>query len=476
MFMGVARRCAIISLVLFAGIVMAVGVARAGVFNPQTFRLKNGMEVVLIPNHRMPVVRQMVWYKAGAIDEPKGKTGVAHLLEHLMFKGTKAYPGGAFSVTVARNGGQENAFTAADYTAYFQTVAKDRLPLVMKMEADRMTHLTLTPEDVRTERKVVFEERHMRVDNNPAAVLREKTQQRLFAGSPYAHPVIGYPKDLSKLTRADVLTFYHRHYAPNNAVLVIEGDVTMAELKPLAEKYYGVIPPAKVPPRPSLALTHKVKGGEITLADPRVRQPNLSMTYIAPSYTFGGRDAVIPLEVLNEILSGGPTSRLYRDLVVKRGIAVDAGSYYDGQSLGPGRFVLYASPKPGVPLSRLEAALKEEVHDLLARGISPEELERARRSLLANAVYARDSLSAGAMALGGALVQGRSVYDVESWPDRIRGVSRRQVMRGAREVLGRRNVVVSRLMGAPHKSKKTASPPPPQSGGATPAPTPKKGS
>ena len=334
---------------IFAGVVSLClsGTAAAQVFNPETFTLKNGMQVVVVPNHRVPVVSHMVWYKIGSGDEIPGKTGLAHMVEHMMFKGTKTLPAGEFSRIVVRNGGKENAFTTADYTTFFQNVARDKLPLMMKLEADRMANLALRDQDFQPERQVVLEERRMRIDNNPAARLDEQMRAALFLNSRYHHPVIGWRSEIEHYVLSDVVAFHQHWYMPNNAILVVSGDITAKELRPLAEKYYGVIPPRPVPPRVETEEPEPVAGRTLELRDPDVRQPSWSRFYLAPSHQKGDIAQVYPLEVLSEILGDGLTSRLYKTLVVDRKLAAEASASYNSTAVGLTAFTVEASPRPG---------------------------------------------------------------------------------------------------------------------------------
>ena len=422
--------------------------APAAVFNPETFTLENGMQVVVVPNHRVPVVTHMVWYKLGSADDPAGKSGVAHFLEHLMFKGTKTLEPGEFSRTVARNGGRENAFTSTDYTAYFQTVAVDRLELVMRMEADRMTNLVLTESAVEPERRVILEERRQRTDNNPSAILREEANATLFLNHPYGKPVIGWEHEIRALGLDDILAFYRQRYAPNNAILVVAGDITAAELRPLAEKHYGPIPPAPVPPRVRPQEPPHNAARRVELRDARVRDPSWSRTFLAPSYSVGATEHAYALQVLSEILGGGATSRFYRSLVVEGKLANSAGTYYGADALGPSRFGFYASPRPGVSMETLEEAVEGVLAGLLDKGVTDEEVARAKGRMRARAIYARDSLRTGARVLGAALAGGRTVEDVESWPDRIGAVTRADVDAAARAVIVTGRSVTSLLLTA----------------------------
>ena len=429
------------------------GEVRAGVFDPQTFTLDNGMQVVVIPNHRAPVVSHMVWYRAGAADEPPGKSGVAHFLEHLMFKGTEAVPAGEFAKTVARNGGRSNAFTSWDYTGYFQNVAKDRLELVMRLEADRMINLRLTEADALTERDVILEERRSRTDNNPAALLREQITATLYMNHPYGVPIIGWAHETGALTRADALDWYRRYYAPNNAILVVAGDVTADQIRPLAEAHYGVIPRRPVPPRARPAEPTHHAPRQVVLESPRVRQPSWTRNYLAPSYTRGASEHAYPLEVLTEILGGGTTSRLYRALVVDQGLAASARVYYSPGSVDLSDLAVYLSPRPGAParqsLDQLEAAFEAELAELLRNGVTEDEVARAKSRMQADAIYARDSLQTGARVLGQALTNGRTAEDVEAWPERIAAVTVEQVNAAARAVFVLKRSVTGRLLPKP---------------------------
>ena len=319
------------------------------------FTLANGLEVVVVPDRRAPVVTHMVWYKVGAADETPGKSGLAHFLEHLMFKGTAKNPIGQFSQTVAFVGGQENAFTTQDYTGYFQRVSRENLKTLMEFESDRMTGLVLTDEAVAPELKVVLEEQNQRVANNPRARLSEQIDAALYLNHPYGKPVIGWRHEIEKLNREDALAFYRRFYTPNNAVLVVAGDVTTDEIKTLAEATYGkVAKVAEIGPRHRPQEPAQVAARHVTLADARVQQPSLHRAYLVPSSTTAKPGESEALEVLSFILGHGTTSRLYRTLVVERELAVGAGGWYNGTALDATQFGVYGSPKPGVTLPQLE--------------------------------------------------------------------------------------------------------------------------
>ena len=407
----------------------------AKVYEPESITLANGMQVVAITDHRVPVVTHMVWYKVGGADEAPGETGLAHFLEHLLFKGTEKVPSGEFSRIVSRNGGDGNAFTGYDYTAYFQTIASDKLPLVMEMEADRMVNLTLDPKDVALEREVVLEERRSRIDNNPAALLGQRTNAVLYLNYPYRRPLIGWAHEVKALTRENALAFYHKWYAPNNAVLVVAGDITMDDLKPLAEKYYGGIPARVVPDRNRPVEPEQISARRVEFSHPQVGQVSWSRHYLAPSRFYGKSGEVMPLAVLAEVIGGGATSRLYKALVIDQKIALAAGASYSGSSIGPATFSFYAVPAEGQTVEALEAAFEAELAAILRDGVDMRDVARAVKSMKASAVYARDSVTAPAHSVGRALAIGRTIEDIESWPEQVGAVTQEQVMQAARRVL-----------------------------------------
>ena len=438
-----------LALCVFAVSLLANWSGRTAVFNPETFTLKNGMQVVVVTNSRVPVVTHMVWYKVGSADEGPGESGIAHFLEHLMFKGTKTRDPGEFSKIVARNGGQENAFTSYDYTAYYQTIAVDRLETVMEMEADRMTNLVITPKEVEPERQVVIEERRMRTDNNPGALLGEQVNAALFLNHPYRNPIIGWRHDIDALDINRILAFYKRYYRPNNAILVVAGDITAAKLKPLAEKYYGAIPAGAPVIRARAKEPPQKAQRRVVLRDNRVRQPSWRRTYLASSFMWGERAHAYPLEVMSNIIGHGASSRLYRKLVVEDKLAISAGAYYSGDDRGPGQFVFYASPRAGATMAALETAVDAEIARILKDGISDDELARAKDRMQAEAVFARDSLTGGARTLGAALAAGIPVAEVEAWPERIGAVTTDQILAAARETFDLRRSVTSELLSEP---------------------------
>jgi zinc protease len=411
------------------------------------FTLANGLELVVIPDHRAPVVTHMIWYKVGAADETPGKSGLAHFLEHLMFKGTAKNPTGKFSQVVARIGGQENAFTSQDYTGYYQRVSSDQLKTVMEFEADRMTGLQLTDDVVLPERNVILEEQNQRIGNNPRARLGEQIDAALYLNNPYGKPVIGWRHEMEELSRDDAIGFYRRFYAPNSAVVVIAGDVDPAKARALVEETYGKVPRHNnVPPRIRAQEPPPVAARSLTLADARAEIPTLQREYLVPSFATSKRGESMALEVLAHILGSGSNSRLYRGLVVDKQVAVAANAWYDASTLDLSKFAIGGSPRPGVTLTQLEAETDAIVVEVIAKGVTAEELERAKTRLIADAVYALDNQASMARWYGTALTTGASVNDVKNWPDRIRAVTAEQVQDAARQWLDKRRSVTGYLV------------------------------
>jgi zinc protease len=445
MIQNPARR-SLAGLVLAAAL-LATPSGAAPVPNVSHFTLSNGLEVVVIPDRRTPVVTHMIWYKVGAADEPPGKSGIAHFLEHLMFKGTAKNPAGKFSQTVATIGGQENAFTSNDYTGYYQRVAREHLKTLMEFESDRMTNLVLTKDVVAPELDVVLEEQNQRVANNPGARLGEQVEAALYLNHPYGKPVIGWRHEIEKLTLDDALAFYRRYYTPNNAVLVVACDVTADEVKALAEATYGKIEPrSEISARQRPQEPAQVASRHVTLSDPRVEQPSLQRSYLVPSAATAKPGEAEALEVLSQILGGGTTGRLYRSLVIERQVALNAGAWYQGSGLDATRFGVYGSPKPGTTLPQLEEAIEAVIAELLAKGITADELERVKNRLIADAVFAQDSQASLARWFGVALTTGSSVENVNAWTDRMREVSADAVLAAAKTWLDKRRSVTGYLI------------------------------
>jgi zinc protease len=440
---------------LFAGLIaglasptIALAQTTATPAPPASFTLNNGLQVVVIADHRTPVVTQMTWYKVGSADETPGKSGLAHFLEHLMFKGTSKHPAGEFSETVLRVGGNENAFTSADYTGYFQRVPREQLGSMMEFEADRMTGLVLKDENVLPERDVVLEEFNMRVANNPEARLTEQIMAALYLNHPYGRPVIGWHQEIEKLNREDALAFYRRFYAPNNAILVIAGDVDADEVRPMAERTFGVI--AAQPAIPTLRVRPQepepAAPRTVTLSDPRVEQPGLRRYYLVPSATTAAAGESAALDVLAQLMGGGSNSYLYRRLVVDRPLAVNAGAAYQGTSLDATQFAISASPRPGVTFAQVEQVIDDVIADIGENGVRSEDLDRVKTQLIAETVYAQDNQATLARWYGGAMTTGLSIEDIRKWPERIRAVTAGQVREVAQKWLDKKRSVTGYLI------------------------------
>ncbi|OYX70120.1 MAG: peptidase M16 [Rhizobiales bacterium 32-66-11] len=443
------RRLAMIAMVAAGTAAATLNAASAAGPDVTQYQLANGLTVMVIPDHRAPVVTHMVWYKVGSADEQAGKSGIAHFLEHLMFKGTEKAGPGKFSGEVARLGGQENAFTSQDYTAYYQRVAKEHLETVMTFEADRMTGLKLSDAVVLPERDVVLEERRMRTDSDPGARLSEALQAATYVNHPYQHPIIGWEHEIKQLNREDALAFYRRFYAPNNAVLVVAGDVEPEAVRALAEKTYGVIPRADTPPRNRPQEPEPQVHRRVSLSDPRVAQPSLQRSYLVPSYRTAKPGEAEALDVLAQVLGGGQTGRLYRELVVEQGLAAGAGAWYHSTAYDETRFGISASPRPGVTLEALEQAMDGVVAKMAKDGPDDVELARAKTRLTAEAIYARDNQATLARIYGAAWATGISVEDVNRWPDLIKRVSVADVKAAAEQYLVLKRAVTGYLTPPP---------------------------
>ncbi|MFA7433494.1 MAG: pitrilysin family protein [Gemmobacter sp.] len=435
---------ALAALVAFAALVP--GPARAE--QVSSFTLGNGLKVVVIEDHRAPVVVHMVWYRVGSADEPPGKSGIAHFLEHLMFKGTANMDSGEFTAIVGAHGGSDNAFTSYDYTGYFQRIAADRLDMVMRMEADRMTGLILNEPEVLTERAVILEERAQRTDSDPGALLSEQRRAAQFLAHPYRLPVIGWRHEIEALGLEDALAFYRIHYAPDNAVLIVAGDVTPEEVRTLAETHYGPIPRSPgLPPRIRPQEPPQIAERRIAWADSRVGQPYVMRSYLAPSRRPGDQAGAAALVVLAELLGGEPaTSVLGRALMFgAEPVALRASAFYGATALDDSTFGLAVVPVAGVTLDAAEAAMDAVLARFLDEGPDPEDFARTLTRLRAAEIYARDNTQRAAHRYGEALTSGLTVADVQDWPRVLQSVTPEAVMDAAREVLDRRRAVTTHL-------------------------------
>ena len=401
----------------------------------ETFHLKNGMEVIVVPNHRVPAVSHTIWYKVGAGDDPEGKSGLSHYLEHMMFQGTKRFPDDAYSRTISALGGQNNAFTGHDFTAYYVNIARDKLPQVMDMEANRMRNLNPLQDDFSRERDVIIEERRLTLENKPVSVLSEQMDAALYLNHPYHISVIGYKHEMAGLTGEDVMAHYRKFYHPANALLVVAGDITAKQLKPLAEKYYGGITPGKKVKREWTSEPPQIAERRVVLRDANVTQAGWYRNYLAPSLVTGETKHAIPLSVLAQIWGGGETSRFYQSLVVKQKLAVAAGASYSAVRRGPSELSFYALPTEGTSMNDLEKAMEKEIADALASTPSEAEITRAKTQLKAEEIFARDSLEGVAQQVGAVRTLGLSLDYITGWPAMVEAVTVPQMMEAAKAVI-----------------------------------------
>lgn len=404
-----------------------------------TYQLDNGMDVVVIEDHRAPVVVHMLWYRAGSADEPVGSSGVAHFLEHLLFKATETVESGEFQRVVAENGGSDNAFTSYDYTGYFQRVAADRLPLMMQYEADRMNNLVLTEEDIRTEIGVILEERNQRVENSPGALAREQMRAAQFLNHRYGVPIIGWRHEMEALDMQDALDFYDLYYSPNNTILVVAGDVDPDEVHALAKQYYGLIPAEpNLPERFRSQEPPQTAERRMIFEDPRVAQPYLTRSYIAPERDPGAQKDAAALTYLADLLGGSPfTSALGIALQFDSNVAVYTGAGYGGLSLDDTTFAITVAPSEGVSLQEAENAMDAAIAAFLEEGIDPDRMDALRTQLRASEIYARDNVDGLARRYGAALTSGLTVQDVQDWPEVLQSVTEQDVLDVAGRVLNR---------------------------------------
>lgn len=411
------------------------------------FQLDNGMDVVVIEDHRAPVVVHMVWYRVGSADEPPGKSGIAHFLEHLMFKATDELASGELSDTVNRNGGSDNAFTSFDYTAYFQRISSDRLGLVMEMEASRMDGLALVEDDIGPERDVVIEERNQRVENDPGALFNEQMRAAQYLHHPYGVPIIGWMHEASALTLEDAQSFYEAHYGPNNAILVVAGDVEPDEVLELAQTHYGVIPPnPAIVERDRVDEPPQLAERRLVYSDPRIGNDYVTRSYLAPERDAGAQEQAAALVFLAELLGGSPTtSVLAQKLQFEEQSSVYASAYYRGQSLDDTTFGVFNVPAEGISLDDAEAALDRAIAEFMEEGVDSAELARIKTQYRASQIYALDSVSGLANRYGSALTSGLTVADVQAWPDILQSVTEEDIMAAAEAVFQRQNAVTGHV-------------------------------
>lgn len=444
--------------------------ARTKIYNAESFTLDNGMEFVVIPNHRVPAVTSMVWYKVGAADEPRGLSGMAHYLEHLLFKGTPTVKPGEFSKIVRGLGGNDNAFTTQDYTAFFQSIATIHLETMMKMEADRMLNTNPPPADFTSEQKVVLEERRQRTENDPRGYFSEQLRAMLFINHPYGNPVIGWGHEVAALNWPQIQKFYKAHYAPNNAIMVVSGDITAGQLKPLAEKYFAPLKPITLPSREWTSVPPMIVNPQLTLRHPQIRQPVFMRLYRLPSAR-QNKDESYALSLLSEIMDGGAATRLYKSLVVDQKIATSVNFSYDGMALSDGTGWLSAVPAEGVSLETVEKALEKELRLLIEKGVTDQELNEAKLRMKDSAAFALDSLSGPAMSVGRALASGVSIDDIEYWPYELDKVTKAQIQTVAGQYLDpddiKQRPFISGYLLPPEEKQEEAAPVPTPAGVGT---------
>jgi len=443
-------------------LMLSPGFAPAQPMQPATtaqvteFRLDNGMRVIVNEDHRAPTVAHMIWYRVGSIDETNGTTGVAHALEHMMFKGTRDLKPGEFSKRVAELGGRENAFTSKDYTAYFEQIEKSQLEKVMALEADRMRNLQFDENEFAKEIRVVMEERRLRTEDQPIALLHEALNATAFAVHPYRNPVIGWPTDLEHMTLADVRNWYRMWYAPNNAVMVVSGDVGPEQVHVLAQKYFGKyqgqpIPrgkPQEEPPQRGIK--------RVTIKAP-AENSYVALAFKVPAlHDVEKDDDALALDVLAAVLDGYDNARLSAKLVRTDRVAYDVDASYSGIARGPVLFILDGTPAAGVTTEQLEKLLRGEVERVAREGVSEAELNRVKNQLIADEIYKRDSVFGQAMEIGSMEMTGLPYRQIDRLIERLRTVSSAQVQAVASRYFGDDALTVGTLVPLPLSGKKPA--------------------
>ena len=427
--------------------------------NIQEFQLKNGLKLIVQEDHRSPVVVSQVWYRAGAVDEVNGKTGVAHVLEHMMFKGTKSVPAGQFSRLVAAAGGKENAFTGQDYTCYFQQLEKSHLPLSFKLESDRMANLNITDEEFAKEIKVVMEERRWRTEDKPQSKVNEQFQATTYRAHPYARPVVGFMNDLENMTAADAREWYNNWYAPNNATIVVVGDVKAQDVYKLATQYFSKIKQKVLPERKPQTEPAQIGERRVVIKAPG-KLPFLMMGFHAP--TLPGLESVhvtnnatktpeqewepYALEVLGGVLSGNDSARLNQKLVRETSIAVDVGAGFDATARGrEALFELSGTPSEGKTVAELEAALIAQIELIKTGGVTQKELDRVKAAVIATDVYQRDSMFYQGMQIGQLVTMNYDWHMLKTYPDKLKAITSEQVQAVAKKYLVKDNMTIATL-------------------------------
>ncbi|GAB5387481.1 MAG: pitrilysin family protein [Alphaproteobacteria bacterium] len=437
--------------------VMTPDSGRADLFNPEVFTLDNGMTVAVIENNRAPVVTHMIWYKVGSIDEPPGKSGIAHFLEHLMFKGTEKIAPGEYSRIIRSNAGEDNASTSYDFTNYFQSIHRDKLGMLMELEADRMLNLRLSDEVVLPERDVILDERRQRIDRNPGAQLSVSIDHAMLPNSAYGRPIIGWEHEMEELTTQDALDWVQRWYGPNNAIVVVAGDTTVEEVRALAEQHYGPIPPRDdLPTRVVTEIPPLTGTIRIDKVDERVKQPEVRLMYLGPCRGNSEPEEFLALDIFQEAFSEGASSKMYRELVVKRKMATAGGLYHWSWRRNACQSTLYGSPADGHTLEELEAALQEVLAEVLEEGLTEEQVRRAVRQLKITSTFARDSVHGPAYWVGQTLVLDADLRGLEDSAEIMDSLTAEDVMRVARKYYDQPPRVIATLQGPPAVTQATA--------------------
>ncbi|MBU6297556.1 MAG: insulinase family protein [Alphaproteobacteria bacterium] len=411
--------------------VMPLGAARAEPPRVSQFVLQNGLQVVVVPDHRAPAVTELLCFKVGGVDDPPGVSGLAYFFEHMMFRGTRSLPEDGYAQTIARNGGVDGASATHDYTFFYDRVARDRLRLVMHLEADRMANLDLSDSAVATERDVMLADRRARIGNSPEALTREQAEAALYLSHPYGRPVSGWSDEIRHIGRVEAENFYRRHYAPNNAILVVVGDVTADDVRSAAEAEYGPLSPRELVARADYAQPPRLGATQIAIDSKAAKVPLLLRLYRVQSYAEAAPGRAEALDVLAKLLGGGKASVLYRKLVIERGLATSVDVRYDGYTRDAGEFSIAARPRPGVSLETLARAVDEALAQYARRPPAKAELALAKSQLVAGVAFRRDRPLDLASAYGRALAIGLTVFDVQQWPARIQAVTGEDVRNAA---------------------------------------------
>ncbi len=414
------------------------------------FSLDNGLNVIVIEDNRAPVITHMVWYKVGAADEDIGKSGIAHFLEHLMFKGTDKIAPGEHSKIIAKNGGQDNAFTGQDYTCYFERLAADRLELAMQLEADRMVNLTLNDEVLLPERDVVREERKQRTDNKPDAIHFEQMTAALYLAHPYSIPIIGWDHEIATLDRHDAIGFYKKHYAPDNATLIVAGDVTPEQVQKLAQKHYGNIEPRNITPRKRVIEPPHMCARTVNLTDKRVEQPQWIKQYLAPSARVANAkkpNSSEALQLASLLLAGSATSHLYVDLVIEKQAAVAAGGWYNSVAMDYAPLSFYAIPREPYGINHMSELVDTSIANFIKNGPSEEDITRAKNLMIADSLYARDNQTTMARMIGAGLSCNMSLDDILNWSSNIEALNKDDIIEALDKYIDEKSSVTGSLIG-----------------------------